>query len=253
MIKYEINPKYAHEFTDFLKNIKEHFSNNSDTIHKARNELKIISHNKIDTVVKAFRVPNIINQFAYAYLRGSKAKKSYINGMKLLKLEVETPEPIGYIEFYEKGLLKESFFISKHQPYSFLIREPLYNADFEDRENIIKQFAEFTYKLHQKNIFHKDYSAGNTLVMPQKNSSYNFSIVDINRMEFREIDLNLAMQNFNKLWADEATLTIIAKAYAKIAQIDEAKAIELIVKHDKELKTFVERRRAFKAFFKGKK
>ena len=252
MIKYEINPKYALEFRDFLKNIKEHFSKNSNSIHKARNELKIISHNKIDTVVKAFRVPNIVNQFAYAYLRGGKAKKSYLNGLQLLKLGVETPEPIGYIEFYEKGLLKESFFVSKHQPYSFLIREPLYSADFEDRENIIKEFAEFTYGLHQKNIFHKDYSAGNTLVIPQKDGSYKFSIVDINRMEFREIDLDLAMKNFNKLWADEATLTIIAKAYAKVAQIDEAKAIKLIIKHDKELKEFVERRRAIKAFFKRK-
>ena len=155
MIKYKINPKYKEEFTPFLKNIKEHFSNNDQSIHKARNELKIIEHNNIDTVVKAFKVPNIINQFAYAYLRGSKAKKSYENAMKLIELGVETPEPIGFIQFYEKGLLKESFFISLHQPYEFLIREPLYEADFEDRENIIKQFAKFTYELHQKNIFPK--------------------------------------------------------------------------------------------------
>ncbi|MBU1668287.1 lipopolysaccharide kinase InaA family protein [bacterium] len=252
-MKYKINPKYKEKFTPFLKNIKEHFSNNDQSIHKARNELKIIQHNEINTVVKAFKVPNIINQFAYAYLRGSKAKKSYENGMKLIELGVETPEPIGYIEFYEKGLLKESFFISLHQPYDFLIREPLYEVDFEDRENIIEQFATFTYGLHQKNIFHKDYSAGNTLVIPQNNGQYNFSIVDINRMQFRPIDLDLAMQNFNKLWANESTLTIIAKAYAKLAQVDETKAIKLIIKHDQALKTFVERRRTIKAFFKGKK
>lgn len=253
MIKYKINPKYKEEFNPFLKHIKEHFSNNNQSIHKARNELKIIKHNNINTVVKAFKVPNIINQFAYAYLRGSKAKKSYENGMKLLQLDIATPEPIGYIEFYSQGLLKESFFISLHQPYDFLIREPLYEADFKDRENIIEQFSEFTFNLHQKNIFHKDYSAGNTLVMPKGNGQYNFSIVDINRMQFKPINLNLAMQNFNKLWADEPTLNIIAKAYAKLAQVDEQKAIDLIIKHDHKLKTFVERRRAIKAFFKGTK
>lgn len=252
MIKYKINPKYESKFKDFFLNIKEYFSNNNNSIHKARNELKIINHNSIDTVVKAFKVPNIINQFAYAYLRGSKAKKSYENGMQLIELGTETPEPIGYIEFYERGLLKESFFISLHQPYDFLIREPLYETTFKDRENIIKQFSEFTYKLHQKNIFHKDYSAGNTLVISQENNKYDFSIVDINRMQFKTIDLNLAMQNFNKLWANIPTLTIIAKAYAKVANIAESEAIELIVKHDKELKQFVERRRAIKAFFKGK-
>jgi hypothetical protein len=253
MIKYKINPKYESKFKDFSLNIKEHFSNNNNSIHKARNELKVITHKNIDTVVKAFKVPNIINQFAYAYLRGSKAKKSYENAMQLIDLNIETPEPIGYIEFYENGLLKESFFISLHQPYNFLIREPLYEADFEDRENIIEQFAKFTYELHQKNIFHKDYSAGNTLVMKKEDGHYHFSIVDINRMQFREINLNLAMENFNKLWGNEPTLTIIAKAYAKIANIDETEAIELILKHDKELKAFVERRRNIKAFFKGKK
>jgi len=252
MIKYKINPNYKDELNNFLLNIKEHFKKNNNSIHKARNELKVITHHNYEVVVKAFKVPNIINQFAYAYLRGSKAKKSYENAMRLIALKVETPEPIGYIEFYTNGLLKESYFISLHQPYAFLIREPLYEAGFKDRENIIKQFAKFTYELHQKNIFHKDYSAGNILVIPKKDNMYNFSIVDINRMEFKTIDLNLAMQNFNKLWADEPTLTIIAKAYAKVANIEEQKAIELIIQHDKKLKKFVERRRAIKSFFKGK-
>jgi hypothetical protein len=253
MIKYKVNPKYQEAFTPFLKDIQEHFSKSDQSIHKARNELKIIKEQERELVVKAFKVPNAINQFAYAYLRGSKAKKSYENAMKLMELKVNTPEPIGYIEFHKNGLLKESFFVSLNQPHAFLIREPLYEEDFIDRVNIIEQFAEFTYALHQKNIFHKDYSAGNTLVIPKKNGEYDFSIVDINRMEFREIDLDLAMKNFNKLWGNEPTLTIIAKAYAKVANIDETEAIELILKHDKELKHFVERRRAFKAFFKGKK
>jgi len=253
MIKQQINPKYEEGFTSFLENIKNHFAKSEQSIHKARNELKIIEHNGITMVIKAFKVPNAINQFAYAYLRGSKAKKSYQNALKLQQLQVNTPEPIGYIEFYRSGLLKESFFVSLHQPYDFLIREPLYEADFQDRVNIIEQFAAFSYQLHQKNVFHKDYSAGNTLVMAQQNGQYDFSIVDINRMQFRPINLNLAMQNFNKLWANEPTLTIIAKAYAKLANVEENEAIELIIKHDKNLKEFVLRRRAIKAFFKSKK
>jgi len=60
-----------------------------------------------------------------------KEKKSYENGMKLIKLGVETPEPIGYIEFYKNDLLKESFFISLHQSYDFLIRNALYEANKE--------------------------------------------------------------------------------------------------------------------------
>jgi hypothetical protein len=253
LIKYKINIKYEENFKDFLANIKENFKNNDKTIHKARNELKIISYNGIDTVVKAFKVPNIINQFAYAYIRGSKASKSYLNGMKLIELGVNSPEPIGYIEFYKKGLLKESFFISLYQESNFLIREPLYDFKFKDRENIIKQFAVFTYDLHKKNVFHKDYSAGNTLVIDNNDGTYDFSIVDINRMQFKHIDMDTAMENFNKLWANADTLTIIAKEYAKVSGYDEKECIDLIIAHDKKLKEFVEKRRAIKSWIKGKK
>jgi len=253
LIKYKINKKYENEFRDFLFNIKENFKNNDETIHEARNVLKIISHAGLSTVVKAFKVPNVVNQFAYAYLRGSKASKSYVNGMKLMELGVKSPEPIGYIEFYEKGLLKESFFISINQESNFLIREPLYENSFPDRKNIIEQFSVFTYNLHQKNVFHKDYSAGNTLVIDNKDGTYDFSIVDINRMQFKSIDINLAMENFNKLWANEETLTIIAKEYAKVSKYDEKKCINLIISFDKKLKEFVEIRRAIKAWIKGKK
>ena len=249
-IKYNINIKYGKQFKDFLLNIKDYFNKNTNTIHKARNELKIINYNSIDTVVKAFKIPNIINQFAYSYIRGSKARKSYQNGIKLIELGVNTPTPIGYIEFYKFTFLKESFFVSKHQPYDFLIREPLYDENFNDREDIIKQFTSFTYSLHEKDIYHKDYSAGNTLVMRNKDGSYTFSIVDINRMEFKSVDLNLAMKNFNKLWADEQTLTIIAKEYATKSGYKEEKCIDLILYHDKKLKEFVKRRREIKGFFK---
>lgn len=249
-IKYNINKKYKEQFKDFILGIKSYFSSNSNTIHKARNELKIINYNSVDTVVKAFKIPNIINQFAYSYIRGSKAKKSYENGIKLVEFNVNTPAPIGYIEFYDYTLLKESFFVSEHQPYDFLIREPLYDENFKDRENIIKQFAVFTYSLHDKDIYHRDYSAGNTLVIDNKDGSYTFSIVDINRMEFMSIALSLAMENFNKLWADEPTLTIIAKEYARVSGYDEKDCIDLIINHDKKLKEFVKRRREIKGFFK---
>jgi hypothetical protein len=94
-------------FQDFLLNIKDHFKNNSNTIHKARNELKVIEHKDIQTVVKAFKVPNIVNQIVYAYFRDSKAKKSYQNAIKLKELNINTPNPIGYIEFYRNFLFKE--------------------------------------------------------------------------------------------------------------------------------------------------
>ena len=71
-IKLDLN---SDDYKNFLLDIKLYFNKNKNTIHKARNELKIINYNDTDTVVKAFKIPNIINQFAYSYVRGSKAKK----------------------------------------------------------------------------------------------------------------------------------------------------------------------------------
>ena len=87
MLKYKINKSYEN-IKGFLLNIKDYFKNNSNTIHKARNELKVIEYKDTQTVVKAFRVPNFINQIVYAYFRDSKAKKSYQNAIKLKNLNI---------------------------------------------------------------------------------------------------------------------------------------------------------------------
>lgn len=246
-VKYQLNQKFK-DFEIFLLNIKQYFNANSSTIHKARNELKVIHYNDIDTVVKSFKIPNIINQIVYAYFRDSKAKKSYINAIKLHELGINTPTPIGYIEFYKNLLFKESFFIAQKYEYDFTIREPLRDINFLNRENLIKQFVAFTFSLHQKNVYHKDYSAGNILVKQISDDNYEFSIVDINRMEFRTIDTSLGLDNFAKLWLDETNLELIATEYARLADISSTEAILLLKQSDKKLKSFVE----FKKKARGK-
>ncbi len=245
-VKYQLNKNYEN-IENLLLNIKKHFQENSDTIHKARNELKVIKYQDLQTVVKAFKIPNIINQIVYAYFRDSKAKKSYENAVKLRELEVNTPEPIGYIEFYRTFLFKESFFIAKKFDYEFTIREPLRNKTLENRIDIIKAFVLFTYDLHKKGVYHKDYSAGNILVA-KKDDIWEFSVVDINRMEFKPINLELGLDNFAKLWLDDDNLDLIAKEYAKLSNVEENIAIRILKESDKKLKSFVE----FKRKIRGK-
>ncbi|RYA24890.1 hypothetical protein CRU96_00255 [Malaciobacter halophilus] len=245
--KYEINDRFKN-IKEFLLNIKEFFEENSNTIHKARNELKVIEYKGIKTVVKGFKIANIINQIVYAYFRDSKAKKSYENAVRLRNLALNTPEPIGYIEFYKSFLFKESFFIAKKYEYDFTIREPLRNKQLENREEIIKKFVEFTFNLHKNSVYHKDFSAGNTLVSIN-NNNYEFSVVDINRMEFKTVDLKTGLDNFAKLWLDEDDIILIATTYANLANADKNEAIKLLKISDRKLKEFVE----FKRKIRGKK
>ena len=220
--KYQLNDNSS-VFKDFILNIQSCFNNNSQTIHKARNELKIINYNNVDTVVKSFKVPNILRRVVYSFFRDSKAKKSYEYSIKIKEF---TPEPIGYIEFYNSGLISESYFISEKFDYNFTIREPLLDANFEDRNKILKAFARFTFQLHQNNILHQDYSPGNILI---KKSSDDFilKIVDINRMEFRELNLEERLKNFNKLWANDEDIKTIAKEYATISNEDQDNCIKI--------------------------
>jgi len=215
--------KHFQSFEPFLINIQSYFSVNNESIHKARNELKIISYNDQKTVVKSFKRPNLLRSFIYTFLRDSKAKKSFDN---CLRLKDFTPKPIGYIEFYQNSFLSTSYFVSEKFDYNFTIREPLLDNTFENRNEVFQEFAKFTFELHQANILHLDYSPGNILIKKQ-NNSYIFKVVDVNRMDFRELSLHERLQNFNKLWANDHDLTVMAQEYAKLINEDENKCVEI--------------------------
>ncbi|WP_315982186.1 hypothetical protein [Aliamphritea spongicola] len=45
-------------------------------------------------------------------------------------------------------MLQQSYYLSEAFDYDFTIREPLLDADFPDREAILRAFARFSLKLH---------------------------------------------------------------------------------------------------------
>ena len=204
-------------YNELLKKIREYFVDAELSIHKARNEIKVISFSGQNLVVKSFKIPNIINKFVYTFFKDSKARKSYRNSIKIIDF---VPKPIGYIEFKKFGLLDESYFVSENFEYDFTIREPLLDPNFDNKEKIFREFAKFSYDLHQKDIYHLDYSPGNILIKKQ-NDDFVFKIVDINRMQFKTLSLNERLKNFSKLWAKDEDLEIIVKAYAELIHGDE--------------------------------
>ncbi len=213
------------------------------TIHKARNELKIINHNDMDTIVKSFKVPNLLRRIVYTYFRESKAKKSYDYS---LKIGAFTPSPIGYIEFYTSGLISDSYFISEKFDYDFTIREPLIENDFANRDEIFRQFAKFTFDLHENKILHKDYSPGNILIKKDDDDNYIFKVVDINRMEFKDLSLDERLKNFNKLWAKDEYLTIMIKEYALISNEDENECLNIVLKYNQKHKDKINMKKRLK-------
>ena len=232
-------------YREFLDNIREHFSFSSHSIHKARNEIRVIEYQDKQLVVKSFKIPHFLNRIVYTFFRESKAKKSYDNSIKIGDF---APNPIGYRIFKKFGLIEKSYFVSENFEYDFTIREPLLDKNFKDKENVFKAFSKFTYDLHQNSIFHLDYSPGNILIK-KENEGYIFKIVDINRMKFKSLTLDERLKNFSKLWAKDEDMEIIIREYALLIEKDEniciQKAIEYSQKN-KDIKNFKKRLKGIK-------
>jgi hypothetical protein len=242
MFSYKIHNDFDY-LKDFLINIKQNFSNSKSSIHKARNEIKVIDCKGQDLVVKSFKVPHLINKIVYTFFKDSKAKKSYENSIRIVGF---VPKPIGYIEFKRFGLIENSYFVSENFKYDLTIREPLLDPNYSDKEQIFKEFAKFTFNMHEKGIFHLDYSPGNILIK-QRDNGYIFKVVDINRMKFKTLSLTERLMNFSKLWAKDEDLKNIVREYAKIINEDEEKCIKLAIGFSQKHKN----RKNFKKRLKG--
>ncbi|MCK5294596.1 MAG: hypothetical protein KAJ49_08095 [Arcobacteraceae bacterium] len=214
------------KYSEFLLNIKEYFSKEDNiVIYDKRNIIKVIRYNNQKYVIKSFKIPHIINKIVYKFFRDSKAKRSYVNSVKLIELNINTPKPIGYIEFDTAVFFKESFYISEFFDFDFEIRAVFIDDKFENRVEILEKFVEFTYDLHNKGVYHIDYSPGNILIK-KIDGEYQFYIIDVNRMKFLEFDLDLRMKSISKLTSNNIDNEFIAKYYSQIANLNSSELLE---------------------------
>jgi len=238
-MKYNIiNNKYL----ELIKNISKYFDQSNQYVHNARNKLKTIIYDRDTLVIKSFKIPHIINKIAYTFFRDSKAKKSYENSLKIINF---VPNPIGYIEFKKFGLFHNSYFICEHFNYDFTIRELLFDDNFKDKKIILKEFAYFTNELHKSGIYHLDYSPGNILIKYIDNK-YVFKLVDVNRMEFINLDIDTKAKNFSKIWFNDKDLTFVIKEYTNLNDISYDYFLQMAIKYSHKHKEKVELKKKLK-------
>ena len=234
-----INQNFNHFIIDIQKNFKQ---NSNKILFQQRNTIKIVQHVQKEYVVKSFKTPHLLNQVVYKFFRASKAQRSYENSIKLVKLNINTPQPIGYIEFPSTFLFKESYYVSDFFDYGFEIRELLSDENFSQREEILKAFVAFSYDLHNKGVFHVDYSPGNVLVK-KVSDTYTFSLIDVNRMKFLDFDETLRMKAFAKLSASKDDRAFIVKEYCKLIPIEPNFATEKMEEYHEEHQQYIENKK----------
>lgn len=224
--KKTLSPEWI-EFESELLDIRQVFDSCDNSIHKARNEIKLLEYDEAVLVIKSFKVPGFLRSIIYSFFRQSKARRSYDYSLLLADF---APKPVGYIEFYQNRLLQDSYYVSENFRYDFTIREPLSQEDFEGREKVFAAFAEFTSQLHENNICHQDYSPGNILIR-QCGDNYEFKIVDVNRMRFMHMNIKRRAENLCRLGSSAEDLQLIAELYAEAIGADKQEFIQLALNY----------------------
>jgi hypothetical protein len=183
-----------------------------------RNIIKLFELDGKTVNIKSFKKPNLVNKIAYKYFRKSKARRSFEYATVLLENGIGTPEPIAYLENSNWLGLKDSYYASEHLQCDLTYRELVEIPDYPDHENILRQFTQFSYLMHQKGIEFKDHSPGNTLIVKRNQEHYDFFLVDLNRMEFhKSMPFELRMKNLCRLTPVKEMIAVMSNEYAKLS------------------------------------
>jgi len=199
-----------------LENILINFDSIGEVFgNQNRNTIRIVGFNDLTLNIKSFRPPKAFNSFVYRYIRKSKAERSFMYANILASKNIGTPKPIAYFENKSITGLKESYYISEHINADLTYRELVEEPNFENHETILREFVHFTHSLHENNILFNDHSPGNTLIKKNKNT-YDFYLVDLNRMSFKTLNFSERIKNFSRLTPKEEMVGIMSDEYSKI-------------------------------------
>ncbi|WP_353168985.1 lipopolysaccharide kinase InaA family protein [Flavobacterium sp.] len=193
-----------------------------------RNIIKTFPYNSIVLNIKSFKIPIFINGIIYRYFRKSKARRSYEFATILKQKNIGTPNPIGFYENKNFFRLLDSYYVCEHL-YADYVFKDLFVVNSPDTDAILKELAHFCFQLHEAGIEFKDHSPGNTLIKKNESGTFDFFLIDLNRMRFhKEMDFKLRMKNLCKLTPSEYMVQIISTEYAKLYKKPEEEVFKLM-------------------------
>ena len=160
---------------------------------------------------------------------------------------IQTPIPIAYVEERNSlGFLRDSFYICQQIEYDFTIRELIHDPLFPNRNIILEQFTEFTFKIHEARVNFLDHSPGNTLIIKNGNDRYDYFLIDLNRMKFEDLSIEKRMDNFKKMWLSKLMVKVVAKKYAELSNLSEEKLYKILLEKTTQFKRKITKKKFLK-------
>ncbi len=242
-----IHPKYQNQEEAILQLVKTFFGEGDLIVKGSRNIIKsnLLGNEKVN--IKFFQKPGILKSIIYSFFRSTKAKRSFDYANYLLEHSISTPFPIAFIEERNIfGLLGNSFYFCEQMDYDFTIRELIHDSLFPERNIILEQFAEFTFKLHEAKVNFLDHSPGNTLIVNKGDGNYEFYLIDLNRMKFENLSIKKRMDNFKKMWLSKLMVKVVAKKYAQLSKQPEEKLQAILMEKTQQFKRKTARKKYLK-------
>ena len=226
-----LNEKYE-ALKEFVERIPERIGCDGEVLRDGRNLIKVMTTpDGLRLNVKRYHIPRWPNRLIYSLnIRKPKGLRAYLYPSILLKAGIQTPENVAYIEERSFGLMGYSYFVSLQCDYGRELYEVGRAADDGIYNDLAVALGRFTAKMHDADLLHRDYSPGNIL-WKQDADGFHFSIIDINRLYFGPVSMELGCSNFSRLWGSKQFIETVVSEYARQRGFDVQQATTAAMKH----------------------
>jgi len=117
----------------------------------------------VEVVIKRYNYKGLLHSLRHT-LKGSRAKRSWLNANRLVLLGIATPQPLAYIEERRGGLLRQSYLITEFKSGQSL-HQVLQDRTLprEQRQHYVEKAMRLMDRLATHNITHGDMKHTNIL------------------------------------------------------------------------------------------
>lgn len=215
-----LNPKYE-RLHDFVCNIEDHFRNEGTIIHDGRNTVKTIQVDGLTLCVKHYGTPKLRQRLAIKTYKTPKGKRAFMRPLQLRERGFESPEPVAYVSL-RKGLTTNStYFICLQSKYRHSMAD-WKSMEHGELDELLRNFARYTARLHERGFMHRDYSSDNILY-DKVDGRFHFSLIDTNDMMCsHKVSIERGCKNLARLSGDEDFFDKLIRFYAEERGADPA-------------------------------